>query len=231
MPQKRVEIEGLGDVLLVKRRGAKSMRLTISADNTIRLALPTWVPYQAGVAFVNSRRDWIAEHRTAVTILREGNLIGKAHRLHFEVKAGVETPKTRVNPTEIRITHRPTQASSSKTVQAAVKKAGLRALKQECEQVMPRRLRELATELGYSYNSLDFKQLKARWGSCNHQKDITLNIFLMMLPWRLIEYVMVHELVHTVVLHHGPDFWRQFGHSMPDAKKRRKELKAYTPYF
>jgi predicted metal-dependent hydrolase len=180
---------------------------------------------------VNSRRSWIAEHRGAETLLGEGSLIGKAHRLHFETKSGVETPKTRVTPTEIRITHKPSQLSSSKPVQTAVKKAGLRALKQEAEHVMPVRLRDLALQLGFTYKSLDFKQLKARWGSCSHQKDITLNIFLMVLPWRLIEYVMVHELVHTVVLHHGSDFWREFERVMPDAKKRRKELKGYSPYF
>ena len=92
-------------------------------------------------------------------------------------------------------------------------------------------LQQLADQYGFAYNSVSMKQLKARWGSCSHKRDITLNIFLMQLPWQLIDYVLVHELVHTKVLHHGQDFWTSFAACLPDAKKRRSELRAYHPYF
>ena len=51
----------------------------------------------------------------------------------------------------------------------------------------------------------------------------------MLLPWDLIDYVIMHELSHTKALHHGSDFWKVFESVMPDAKKRRKEMKNYKP--
>ena len=230
MPQKTVEIEGIGEVVLTKRRGAKSIRLTIGADGVVKASMPTWVPYQAGLAFISTRKEWIAEHRKPRTLFKDGDLIGKSHRLHFEVK-DIDKVRTRINPTEVRVTFGPQQAPSSKSVQDAIKRAALRAIKQEGESLLPGRLRELAIKHGFSFKSVDLKQLKARWGSCSHKKEITLNIFLMLLPWQLIDYVLVHELVHTKVLHHGPDFWAEFQRVMPDAKQRRKALKSYSPYF
>lgn len=231
MPNKVVDIPDIGQVVLIKRRGVRSIRLTIAADNTIRVSLPSWVPYQAAIAFVSSRRDWLANHKREQNLLLEGDQIAKFHRLHIAVSPKVLDVRTRVDKTTIVVTHSPSMTPGSAAVQAAIKRAGLRAIKQEAESLLPARLRELGQKYDLPFRSVDFKRLKARWGSCSHQKDITLNIFLMTLPWRLIDYVLVHELVHTKVLHHGPKFWAEFERCIPDAKTRRKELKAYNPYF
>ncbi len=47
----------------------------------------------------------------------------------------------------------------------------------------------------------------------------------MMVPWELIDYVLIHELVHTKYLNHGADFWGALEQIMPDYKERRKQLK------
>jgi predicted metal-dependent hydrolase len=47
----------------------------------------------------------------------------------------------------------------------------------------------------------------------------------MMLPWELIDYVLLHELTHTKHLHHGEAFWSALEAIMPDIKRRKKELK------
>src|SRR5690606_36436720 len=94
-------------------------------------------------------------------------------------------------------------------VQKAAQAAAIRALRKEAETLLPQRLRTLAEQTGFTYNSVAVKQPKSRWGSCSHQKHITLNLFLMQLPWRLIDYVLLHELTHTKVMRHGPPFWAE----------------------
>jgi predicted metal-dependent hydrolase len=51
----------------------------------------------------------------------------------------------------------------------------------------------------------------------------------MQLPWDLIDYVLLHELVHTEHLHHGAGFWQRFDQVLPGAKQKRKALRAYKP--
>jgi len=230
MSVKTVTIPDIGTVKLTKRRGAKSIRLSIGADNSVRVSLPTWVPYQAGVAFISSKKAWIAKHKKSEILLKEGDQIGKSHRMRFATKDQLK-PVTRVTKADVTITIPVATDPASKTVQDLAKKAAMRALKQECEALLPIRLKQLADKHGFTYNSVHVKRLKSRWGSCSQQSDITFNIFLMQLPWQLIDYVILHELVHTKVLNHSKQFWDVFDSCLPGAKKLRRELHDYHPYF
>jgi predicted metal-dependent hydrolase len=78
---------------------------------------------------------------------------------------------------------------------------------------------------------LSWSRLKGRWGSCDQDKNIVLNLFLMQLPWQLIDYVLLHELCHTMHLDHGPGFWQTFLMHKPTAKDLRREIRHYQPNF
>ena len=64
-----------------------------------------------------------------------------------------------------------------------------------------------------------------RWGSCNHRGTIRLNWRIIQAPMRLIDYVVVHELVHLLHRGHGRDYWQAVGRVMPDYERRREELR------
>jgi hypothetical protein len=119
--------------------------------------------------------------------------------------------------------------SSHPDVQAVAQRAAIRALRSEAEQILPKRLRDLASQYDLDFKSVTIKQLTSRWGSCDQNKDIALNLFLMQLPWSLIDYVLVHELVHTKHLHHGEDFWNTLESLIPDAKNLRAEIRKHKP--
>jgi predicted metal-dependent hydrolase len=93
--------------------------------------------------------------------------------------------------------------------------------------LLPIRLQQLSKKYDYQYASVSIKSLKSRWGSCDSNNNISLNLYLMELPWELIDYVLVHELNHTIAMHHGPDFWQKMEAKMPNSKLLRKQLKQY----
>jgi predicted metal-dependent hydrolase len=105
--------------------------------------------------------------------------------------------------------------------------ASLRALKLQASHLLPQRLEVLAQRHGFTYTSVTIKNLKSRWGSCDQNRNITLNLFLMQLPWHLIDYVLLHELVHTRVMRHGPPFWSAMAAVEPRTQSLRREIKAY----
>jgi predicted metal-dependent hydrolase len=147
------------------------------------------------------------------------------------VPVATNVTKSRVTGTEIRISYPVELSIWSPEIQASAEKAARRALKQQAEALLFRRLEDLARVHGFHYKSVAVKRLKSRWGSCGPQADITLNIFLMQLPWSLIDYVLLHELVHTKVHNHGRDFWSLFETCLPEAKKLRKQLRDHQPAF
>ena len=115
------------------------------------------------------------------------------------------------------------------SVQDKAHKASIRALKQEAERLLPERVEWFADHFGYKYKDVTIKQLKSRWGSCSSHQEITLNLFLMQLPWHLIDYVILHELAHTRVMRHGPPFWAELEEHLPNARKLRTEINTYQP--
>lgn len=89
---------------------------------------------------------------------------------------------------------------------------------------LSRRLSELAVHHGFSYKSVTIRKQRSRWGSCSRDNRISLNLQLMVLPGRLRDYVLLHELLHTRIKHHGPEFWTEMERLKSDARCLRKEL-------
>lgn len=229
MPAKIVTIPDVGQVSLYKRRGVHGVKLSITHDGTVRITLPTWAPYRLGVEFARTKAEWIASKKQTKALLQSGDRVGKAHRLIFEHKLGLDKPASRLSGTDIKISFSPHLQPEDSKVQNAAEKAAVRALKKESEQLLPQRLRTLAVQHGFTYQSVSVKRLRSRWGSCNERKDIVLNCFLMQLPWHLIDYVLLHELVHTKVLRHGDPFWSELAKYVKDLKGLRKEMKLHQP--
>jgi hypothetical protein len=228
MSVKKLEVESIGLVAFYKRRGARNLRLSITHNGEVRVTLPMWAPYQSGIAFVQSKADWITAQRPVATLIAHGHQVGKAHHIHFDSGQG-ESISTRITGNEVRVLLPTGVRWDSPDAQESAQNAGIRALKKEASRLLPGRLDTIAKQHGYEYNSVAVKRLKGRWGSCSEQKDIVLNCFLMQLPWELIDYVLLHELAHTKVMAHGPVFWDEMRRVTPVVDKLRKAIKQHKP--
>lgn len=90
--------------------------------------------------------------------------------------------------------------------QKALKRIVLKFLRMEAERVLPQKMDYWSKQCGLDYRSLKVDSAKSRWGCCSSQKDIKLSYYLLLLPERLVDYVIVHELCHTREMNHGPRF-------------------------
>jgi predicted metal-dependent hydrolase len=229
MASKQVTLPQIGLVYLYKRRGSRAIRISFSHKGDIRVTLPYYVPYQAAIAFAINKSAWINEHRPeAAVALRQGDRIGKAHRIHFETRE-LTSPRATISQNRIVVAYSAVYTPQSPSVQKAAERAALRALKKEAEALLPRRLGDLAKAKGYAFKDVRVKQLKSRWGSCNQHGEITLNYYLMQLPWQLIDYVLLHELTHTEHLDHSAAFWERLERALPGSKQIKKSLRTFRP--
>jgi predicted metal-dependent hydrolase len=230
MAAKSFALEAIGTTVHVyKRRGTKSLRISIGADGKVKVTIPSWATYSEAMKFVHARSQWIQDNLPdAAPILHSGQQIGKAHRLVFS-STETESVRTRLVGSEIRIIRPLSMPSDSEVVQDAAIKACIKALRLESSKLLPVRLKQLAQQYGFEYSSVSVKQLKGRWGSCDTHRHITLNLFLMQLPWHLIDYVLLHELVHTKHLNHSADFWDEFLRHEPRAKIYRSQIRSQKP--
>lgn len=230
MASKQFMLDGNTPVNIYKHKRSRSLRLSITPAGEVRVSIPTWAPYSAGVNFAKSRRSWIVEQRRGQGgLMQDGQTVGKAHHLHFMVKTGLKRPASRVAGGTVLISYPPELTPADPAVQQAAQNGSIRALRAQAEQLLPQRLKLLADKHGFDYGSVSVKRLKSRWGSCDQHKNIVLNLFLMQLPWEYIDYVLLHELTHTRVMRHGPDFWAAMKAVQPQALDLRKRLRQHQP--
>ncbi len=112
-----------------------------------------------------------------------------------------------------------------KTTPITKNKTEIELLRKQAKEYLPNRVKELASSHKFKYNSLRIKNVKTIWGSCSNKNNINLNLNLMKLKPELIDYVILHELCHTIEKNHSQKFWNLLEKHLPDAKKLRKELK------
>jgi predicted metal-dependent hydrolase len=222
---KEVELPQIGRVVLTKRRASKHIRLRIDHDGVPKASLPYWVTYGHAIDFVASKTDWIVKQQAnrQTTHFRDGQRIGKAHVLRFQASNSSKT-YSRIKGNEITIFFAP--GNDHETI---TKRAIVRVLKAESESLLLQRLQVLAKQYGFTYSEGKIGSMRSRWGSCNTHKLIMLSCYLVQLPWELIDYVILHELVHTEIMAHNDAFWDRVEQLVPDAKARRKALKRYHP--
>lgn len=226
---KQVWVDEIGEITLVKRRGVKGLRLSVNFNGRVRVSMPSWVPYSAGVSFAKKRRDWIIVHKqkNQKNLLRDGAKIGKIHALHIKRAEAPGILRSRISNRQIIITT--SYQPEDELVQKRAERTSERALLLEAEQVLPPLLQSLAQQHGFSYKSLRIRKLTSRWGSCSSDKIVTLSYFLVQLPDEFVRYVILHELVHTRHLNHSPDFWRQLEELVPGAKAKRRQMHEHKP--
>ena len=94
---------------------------------------------------------------------------------------------------------------------------------------LPPRIERIASLTGLQYAKVTIRASRTKWGSCSGQNHISLSLFLMTLPEHLRDYVIIHELCHTVHHNHSPRF-----HALVDRlvggneKALNRELRAFA---
>ena len=96
--------------------------------------------------------------------------------------------------------------------------------KARAKRIITTRLACLALQHGFKYRKVFIRNQKSRWGSCSSQNNINLNVNLVGLTDELMDYVILHELVHTEILNHSPRFWGRLEEFVPNARFLDKQL-------
>lgn len=93
--------------------------------------------------------------------------------------------------------------------QDEIKLAFEKFISRKAEEKIAPRVRRWSKKTGLDFNAIRFAKLEKRWGSCTPSNNIVINTEAIKLPFSLIDYLIVHELVHTKIKSHSKEFWAE----------------------
>ena len=97
--------------------------------------------------------------------------------------------------------------------------------RQQAARVMAEQVSLAAARHGFNYTRVKINSARTRWGSCSSRGSLSFPWRLVMAPLPVIDYVVLHELVHTRERSHARIFWEQVQAIAPDYKQHKKWLK------
>ena len=225
-----IKIDGI-DILFRKNAKARHLRISVKPFYGVRITIPERLSFHVAEKFALEKIDWIREHldkmrglEKAYSCFEENSEFQtRNHKLEIK-KLNLSKITVKVGKGRIVIHYPVNKDVKSVEVQNAVRKGILKAYTEEAKEYLPKRLNDLSDKSNLSFNEVFIKNIKSRWGSCSGKNNINLSIHLMRLPDHLIDYVLLHELAHTIVRNHGKKYWKYLDNLTGNAKKLDKEL-------
>jgi predicted metal-dependent hydrolase len=97
-------------------------------------------------------------------------------------------------------------------------------LREKAREKIAPRIRKWSKTTGLDFSDFKIRKLEKRWGSCTPSNIIIINIDAIKLPFSLIDYLLVHELVHTKIKSHSKEFWAELSKHIPNWKELDEKM-------
>ena len=218
-----------GMTVTVIRKPIKHMNLRVlPPDGAIQIAAPAWLPQENIVRFVREKRSWIERHqqklraRPAPTSpdYSDGQAVylwGESRRLCLEPAARGRNFFLCEQEIVLQVHPDDTPAQREALLNSFYRT--------QLDAQIHARLPYWEEKTGLHPESVQIKNMKTRWGTCNTAaRRIWLNLQLAKQPPVCLDYVLAHELTHLRHPDHGKGFWAFLLRVMPDCKAVRKAL-------
>lgn len=215
------------------RTSRKNVNITVKNDGVIYVSAPKRVTLADINKIVLSKREWIinAQKNVKARKIIKNNIILKNNsyvRLYGKVKKILLVPCMKnyvaLNDDTIIFYIKEEYADNQKYKSTIFNKF----LKEELQKTVDKFAFKYLKILGLSLDSIEFRAMKSRWGTCiPSKKKVLFNSKLVHCPVQAIEYVVLHEIVHLIHPNHSKAFYNTIEIYMPDWKERKKILQDY----
>lgn len=235
MPKKIIHVDEIGHVTFKKNKRSKNVSITLRPTQGVVVNFPYFLSYKFALNVVEKKRNWILNHLPKIqetenkaTLFVDGTSFKSRSKEYILQKCSCEKLEIHISQHKTLIKFPENINVQNPKVQELLKSAVIEALRVEAKEYLPKRTLELAQKYQFGFNKIFVKNTKTIWGSCSGRNNINLNLHLIRLPDHLIDYVIIHELCHTVEKNHGKSFWRLMDSLLGNAKILAKELKNYS---
>ena len=197
----------------------KSHYITVERGNGVVLKGKS-VTEEQSQRLVLKRAKWILDKLKLVEAIDEGDIVtgsriqylGRRYYVQLQKIANLRKVLVEFNESKFNI------SVPDNYIQADIHNELYQFFKKKANEKITPRIIKWSRETGLAYEGVRFIKMNKRWGSCTPTNNIHINIDAVRLPYTLIDYLVVHELVHTKFKNHSRAFWAELSKHLPNWK-------------
>jgi predicted metal-dependent hydrolase len=202
------------------RSNRKTLSISINENAELIVRAPKRILDQKIQDFINEKENWITRNQSLVKTRAEDTAKDKNMLLYlgtlFPLKTDNDAKKISFDGKEF-VADLHNKEITNKSLKTWYKN--------KFKEVAVPRLFYFAKKHNLQVNQVRIKEQRTLWGSCSSRNNINLNFLLIMAPLKVIDYVIIHELVHTIHKNHSVNFWNAVEEIMPNYKEAKHWLK------
>ena len=207
-------------IIRAKRR---TLTLIVEDDGSLVIRAPLRIPEKTIHEFVESHTHWIEKKqeqaRNVVKEQAKQFLPGESF-LFLGQSYNLELVKGQRKPLILDGCFKLAERSH-----VNAKKVFQEWYRDQARQVINEHAIMLSSRYGFHYNQIRISSARTRWGSCSPSGSLSFSWRLILNPIEVVDYVIIHELVHTVVLNHSKRYWKMVEKILPDYMVHNKWLR------
>jgi len=194
------------------------------------------VSEEVSEALILKKARWIIDKLALVKAIEEDDIVtgarlqylGRKYYVQIYINDDLDDVQIDFTHSKFNI-HLPRHLNHKESLQKAYDEF----LRVKARQRITPRVMRWSRETGLRFNELKFIKLEKRWGSCTSTNNIILNVDAIKLSYSMIDYLIVHELVHTKIKNHSKEFWAELSKWLPNWKEldeQMYEMKLYEDH-
>lgn len=210
----------------ILRTNRRTLSLVISKDGSLVVHAPKRVSMDYILAFIKEKEKWITKKQNEVLKTKQENLnYLQLNTLLFlgEPYEVIQVAKNKVPEFAKGAIYIPI-FEDDKERRTYLKQW----ISKQTADITRQRIEYFSDLMQLDYTSLKIMKSVNRWGTCSSDGKISFNYKLCMLPPKLIDYIVIHELAHLIEFNHSKKFYKIIESIMPSWAVHRKKLKEYA---
>ncbi|WP_016988282.1 M48 family metallopeptidase [Flavobacterium sp. ACAM 123] len=210
----------------LEKEGLKSHYITVQKREGVILKGKA-IPLEHANKLILKKAKWILDKLELVKFINEEDIVTGSRiqylgrKYYVELIINEELKEITIDFTESKFV---LYLPRSLNTQLSLKEAFNAYQKEKAIEKIKPRIKKWSKTTGLSFTDIKFRKLDKRWGSCTPSNTIIINIDAIKLPFSLIDYLIVHELVHTKIKSHSKEFWAELSKHIPNWKELDEKM-------
>lgn len=215
----------------VVRQKRKTATIVISDQQEVIIKVPKYVTKKQVEALVSQNETWILETLEKKKQLFMTKDWYQTRQLLYQglywpveiVAAPLKKPKVDFNDKGFIIVSDGSETSARQEVE--------KFFRREAKEKLTVLAVHYAKIVGVSFQKITIRNQKTRWGSCSSKGNLSFNLKILCAPSEMMEYVVLHEVMHLKHFNHSQAFWKDIEGLMPDYRRRMDYFRQFGQNF